>query len=429
MSREDSTLNDCEVTLVANKSSPANGPHGIKFYINPKSGKVDLKTPLSVASSQYGCRSLGRMTTGEPVDSQFHSLVSTEPINVVGIPNYCTATRSSGSLRTNDTGRKGSRGRKAASTESATFSIYSDITDLKSLLRRQQKILPAPEEEEEEAVDVDDVWNLNGDAKDICGDVIVCTTDDDDDDSSDLASPQIEAASCCSSSSKNSSAVVLPTGCHKHPRETSALLPLLLRPRGSEEEDDYLDSLLRDDLDYERRSSSASALFEVTRPPRLLDEDDEVKEEEDEKSKKKKVRSLRSGSSGGKFSYSAMSLSNSRILRRHTTYIKSTSNVADAVAASEAEEKSLTRPHIHSWHRKKKNMQRRRMMIWNAAKVGAKSCFFPVFGDKIKSSTVFYRGRGIIFIREKGGSKKGFSASCCCCCCCWYTSQKTLLGC
>jgi hypothetical protein len=36
-----------------------------------------------------------------------------------------------------------------------------------------------------------------------------------------------------------------------------------------------------------------------------------------------------------------------------------------------------------------------------------------------------------IFIREKGGSKKGFSASCssCSCCCCWYTSQKRLLGC
>jgi hypothetical protein len=41
--------------------------------------------------------------------------------------------------------------------------------------------------------------------------------------------------------------------------------------------------------------------------------------------------------------------------------------------------------------------------------------------------------QGRIFIREKGGSKKGFSASCscscCCCSCCWYTSQKRLLGC
>ena len=84
----------------------------------------------------------------------------------------------------------------------------------------------------------------------------------------------------------------------------------------------------------------------------------------------------RSKRARGKFSYSALSLSSSRsILRRHTTYVKSTSNVSEAVE-KESSMSKLLRPHVHSWHRRRnkdKKEQRqnnggkkRMSMLWNS---------------------------------------------------------------
>ena len=175
----------------------------------------------------------------------------------------------------------------------------------------------------------------------------------------------------------------MPTGVHKHPH--NSLLPELLRRRhhrgrSSTEEDEYLDSLLEDSSD---RSSSS---FEVTRPPRLGggggggDEVNsrELPEKAVNSGSEAARRRIRSKKARGKFSYSALNLSNSRILRRHTTYVKSTSSVNEAVAASEAAAASAAAPkHVHSWHRsrngKKKEgqqqqpQQKKRMsMIWNS---------------------------------------------------------------
>ena len=91
--------------------------------------------------------------------------------------------------------------------------------------------------------------------------------------------------------------------------------------RSSNEEDEYLDSLLED---TDSRSSSGASAFEVTRPPRLLieEEDDEsqvtLKEflaassNVDSANSEVVRRRSKSRAKGSKFSYSALSLSNSR---------------------------------------------------------------------------------------------------------------------
>ena len=188
-----------------------------------------------------------------------------------------------------------------------------------------------------------------------------------------------------SNNSTSSSEIVMPTGVHKHPH--NSLLPELLRRRHhrggqggrrSSEEDEYLDSLLEDDSS---RSSSGASAFEVTRPPRLLMEEEETPKNEilvansNVDSEVVRRRSKRAGAARGKFSYSALSLSSSRsILRRHTTYVKSTSNVSEA-AEKESSMPKLLRPHVHSWHRKRnkdKKEQRnnggkkRMSMLWNS---------------------------------------------------------------
>ncbi len=381
---EDASLD--EATLVSNevtvKSSPANGPHGIKFFINPRSGKMDLKAPVPPPSLvDIGrTRSLDRsqendLQPGGSSRQQPHS------INVIRVPNYCTTSRCSRSDEY-----------KAKRKKDASFSIYSDVKDLPSLLLRQQKILPATEEEDDED-DGADGWNL--DASDVCCDV-ACSTDDDDESSDLTTSPLVlEAASCSSSSSAG---VVLPSGCHRHPAHHVPLLSALRRRRSDEDEedeDDYLDSLLKDDLDVmqQKRSSSASALFEVVKPPRmLLGEDDDAREEGRNNLRQGKKKK---STDSGKFSYSALSLTNSRILRRrHTTYVKSTSDVPLAAASSAVKDTSSgvdseatasppeSRPHVHSWHRKKKReekklqrqeQQRKRIMIWNSSKVGSQA--------------------------------------------------------
>ena len=172
----------------------------------------------------------------------------------------------------------------------------------------------------------------------------------------------------------------MPTGVHKHPH--NSLLPELLRRRHhrggrrSSEEDEYLDSLLEDDSS---RSSSGASAFEVTRPPRLLMEEEETPRPESlaaNSNVDSEVVRRRSKRARGKFSYSALSLSSSRsILRRHTTYVKSTSNVSEAVE-KESSMSKLLRPHVHSWHRRRnkdKKEQRqnnggkkRMSMLWNS---------------------------------------------------------------
>ena len=145
-------------------SSPANGPHGIKFYINAATGRADLK-----ASPGLVTRSLGRIVEAAPTLSLPQEQVLAGNSNV---ESYCT------------TKRRGGR-RKLPST----FSIYSDVGDLQSLLQRQRNIQSQnkgnllqnlTEEESDE-----DGWN----AADVCADII-CTTDDEDDaeSSSDLTS-------------------------------------------------------------------------------------------------------------------------------------------------------------------------------------------------------------------------------------------------
>ena len=88
-------------------------------------------------------------------------------------------------------------------------------------------------------------------------------------------------------------------------------------------EDEYLDSLLNED--NEDSSGRSSSSFEVTRPPRLL-----LVEEEEPKSLAAGNSKLKNNK--GKFSYSALSLTNIKLRRRHTTYVKSTSNVSEAAA-------------------------------------------------------------------------------------------------
>ena len=352
-------------------SSPANGPHGIKFYINSATGRADLKT--TNGGEGLVTRSLGRIVEAPTLslpENREDILAANSNVD-----SYCTANR------------KAPRKKRLPST----FSIYSDINDLQSLLRRQENILagntnadqrlqPKILEESEE----EDSWN----AADVCADIICSTEDDDDNESdeessSDLTSSPLaaELASCCSSSSsKNSSAassgkIVMPSGAHKHPH--NSLLPELLRRRHhngrrSSGEDEYLDSLLEDtDSSGSRSSSGASAAFEVTRPPRLLMEE-EGRQLAANPSVESEVVRRRSKKAAGKFSYSALSLSSSRsILRRHTTYVKSTSNVSEAVE-KESSVAKLLRPHVHSWHRNRgrnKNNgsgKKRMSMLWNS---------------------------------------------------------------
>ena len=196
-------------------SSPANGPHGIKFYINSATGRADLKT--TNGGEGLVTRSLGRIVEAPTLSAAAMPLEEEALAANSNVDSYCTANRKNGH-------QPSSRRKKLPST----FSIYSDINDLQSLLRRQenilagnsnvdsvsrpqvrpqQKILPLTEEESEE----EDGWN----AADVCADIICSTDDDEDDDddddegsSSDLTSSPLaaELASCCSSSSKNSSA-------------------------------------------------------------------------------------------------------------------------------------------------------------------------------------------------------------------------------
>ena len=65
-----------------------------------------------------------------------------------------------------------------------------------------------------------------------------------------------------------------------------------------------------------------------------------------------------------------------RILRRHTTYVKSTSNVNEAAEKESAVSKLLRGPHVHSWHRNRNknkreqqqqnNGKKRMSMLWNS---------------------------------------------------------------
>lgn len=195
-------------------SSPANGPHGIKFYINSATGKADLKT--TNGGEGLLTRSLGRIVEAPTLSVAMPSVEILAANS--NVDSYCTANRKNG----HPPSRK-----KLPST----FSIYSDIHDLQSLLRRQQniteageghwgspggdlgtpggqhgapgghrKILPLTEEDSEE-----DGWNAN----DVCADIIGSTeSESDEESSSNLTSSPLaaELASCCSSSSKNSSA-------------------------------------------------------------------------------------------------------------------------------------------------------------------------------------------------------------------------------
>ena len=160
-------------------------------------------------------------------------------------------------------------------------------------------------------------------------------------------------------------------------------------------EDEYLDSLLNED--NEDSSGRSSSSFEVTRPPRLL----LVEEEEEPKSLAAGNSKLKNNK--GKFSYSALSLTNIKLRRRHTTYVKSTSNVSEAAAEDTGhnwshlvttghKEKESSAPprllpkHVHSWHRKGGRGKResgggkkRMSMLWNS-KVRAVS-LGPVQGD------------------------------------------------
>ena len=335
-------------------SSPANGPHGIKFYINAATGRADLK-----ASPGLVTRSLGRIVEAPTLSLPQEQVLAGNS----NVESYCT------------TKRKGRR--KLPST----FSIYSDIDDLQSLLRRQRNIQSQNESNllqnlTEEESSEEDGWN----AADVCADII-CTTDDDDEaeSSSDLTSSSsplaAELASCCSSSS-SSGKVVMPSGAHKHPHNSPSL-----RMRNRHEEDEYLDSLLNED--NEDSSGRSSSSFEVTRPPRLL-----LVEEEEGEPKSLAGNSKLRGK--GKFSYSAMSLTNIKLRRRHTTYVKSTSNVAEELSANDTghnwshrvttghKEKESSAPprmlpkHVHSWHRKggrckKETGGKKRMsMLWNS---------------------------------------------------------------
>ena len=103
--------------------SPANGPHGVKFYINSATGKADLKT--TNGGEGLVTRSLGRIVEAPSLSVAEPPLEGDAGGGGVGggVQSYCTENR------------KAKAAARAARKLPANFSIYSDIHDLQSLLR------------------------------------------------------------------------------------------------------------------------------------------------------------------------------------------------------------------------------------------------------------------------------------------------------
>ena len=145
------------------KSSPVNGPHGLKFYVNPESGKIDLKTNKSqrrnyVGLSEgpkslvdYDTRSLGRRLNSN--NSNYNvinnygaaslkvgigqsSSALDNAINIVGLPNvlpnYCTLARKKTSNKNNNTGSKPSA---LVSTSSSSSIVTTTTSSAKASVR------------------------------------------------------------------------------------------------------------------------------------------------------------------------------------------------------------------------------------------------------------------------------------------------------
>ncbi len=101
-----------------NVKSPVNGPHGLKFFVDPRSGRVDLKASLGPTSSE----SLDRRRTNIHFPTsirQLRSMSVTQIMPSCGTPNLNTPG-----------GKK---------TVPASISSYCTLT------RRAPRVLPDPE--------------------------------------------------------------------------------------------------------------------------------------------------------------------------------------------------------------------------------------------------------------------------------------------
>jgi hypothetical protein len=310
-------------------SSPINGPHGLKFFVNPVSGQMDVKP----GSEEFDTRSLERQRQQqqEMKDKKFSA------INTVGlptVPNYCTLTNRRKVIHVKDERSK----TQSLDRTSASFSIYSDINDLKDLLkatkaeqrrksRPREPILWEFQDSEEECMDTGDAIE-----DEIYGD----------------ANSLVKA--------------ILPTGCHRHPKHVS-LPPVSKDSLIDEKEDFFLNSLLHD----EEPIKATHSLANLWSKPSLEDASYslDLRANRAKKSMTTSLEGLLDSSSAKSTSKNSSVTSSdlkarrfssrlsglnlaagSKILRRHTTYVKSS---------------SLSKPkvHVHSWHAREKRLPKK----------------------------------------------------------------------
>ena len=341
------------------RPSPTNGPHGIKFFVNPRSGRVDLKGPESGSLSR-------RRNTKNLFGGTENATRSA--INIVGlpsvIPDYCTLTRPRRKPRevhsvVVDTERpiaKFSRSSSSSEVE-PSFSIYSDINDFQELFEIAEEEKASDEEADSsdnekhqmpEKVNKKGFWENDTEDDDLIesnveeledDDSAVDTTDDEDEDDVSVRNP----------------GTVLPTGCHRHPQHASLPPPGIIsktRDDYEEQEDDYLSSLLCDTWNSNDVDTAGRSLMDSTRFIEDQDRFSSLTLPRDlnvaSLTHNRRRRNNRRGNLGGRTgsllstALSGLNLAGpAKILRRHTTYVKSDpSESADSVPK-----------HVHSWHK------------------------------------------------------------------------------
>ena len=439
--------------------SPMNGPHGIKFYVDPSSGRIDLKTP----SDCVVAGSLDRRRANQKFPSSVHQprSMSVSQMSAFATPatvnststykrllpssvsSYCTLTRNKGQrllpdesvLRSGGVFKVPSSHLSASSIGPAvtchssgisTGSVSSHSSENRSesekrrmrSRKEEQKNVSKQfdrsrrgsfksysqwrsssvkirvrscqsEEEGKKRRPLSELMSIKGSHEDI-EDVV-----DQFLDRKELEKSSAISSSCSSIASSESSskfrpigAAVLPTGWHRHPHHNHQHHSLPMRRCQSVDEED-------EDQEEVRKKKCQRNLFGANSSENEKEEDcwfldgnfvslqlneneDNVGDERDDdcddiqswlsrdnvmgsaifetslNNKSSRERSRR----GLKFVPS--SVLNSRILRRHTTYIKSMDNVMASLMTSQSEKSpdncdqtnQQRPPHVHSWHKR-----------------------------------------------------------------------------
>ena len=441
--------------------SPLNGPHGLKFYVDPSSGRIDLKTP----SECVVAGSLDRRRANQKFPSSVHQprSMSVSQMSAFATPatinnnsstykrllpssvsSYCTLTRNKGQRLLPDESvlRSGgvfkvpsshlsassigpavtchSSGISTGSVSSRSSENRSESEKRKTRSRKEKeeqrnvsrqfdrsrrgsfksysqwrsssvKIRVKSVQSEEEVRKrrpLSELMSIKGSHEDI-EDVV-----DQFLDQKELEKSSAISSSCSSIASSESSskfrpigAAVLPTGWHRHPHHNHQHHSLPMRRCQSVDEED-------EDQEEVRKKKCQRNLFGANSENekeedcwfldgnfvslQLNDNEDNVGDGNDDdcddiqswlsrdnvtgstifETSHNNKSSRDSSRRGLKFVPS--SVLNSRILRRHTTYIKSMDNVMASLMTSQSEKSPENcdqtnhqrPPHVHSWHKR-----------------------------------------------------------------------------